>query len=170
MKLLTPPNYVNIDKPVLFLAGPIQGAQGWQDDAIKIINKADLDIYIANPRRRERFEESYSNRTGQYDWETYHLTKAGLPEDEKMKGVVMFWLAKEHEHICGLDYAKTTRNEIGKWSIYHKLLGANIVVGIEEGFSGKRYLEHTLPRECQVDKIYHTLEETCDEAIRLIKR
>lgn len=169
MRVLTPPDYVNIDKPVLFLAGPIQGALDWQGEAIKIIDKTGLDIYIANPRR-ERFEESDFNRIWQYDWETYHLTKAGLPEDKDKKGVIMFWLAKEHEHICGLDYAKTTRNELGRWTIKHQLLGANIVLGIEEGFTGRRYLEHTTPQECPDVKIYHTLEETCDEALRLINK
>ncbi len=54
MKVLTPPNYVNIDRPVLFLAGPIKGAVDWQSEAIKIVSQAELDIYIANPRKPGR--------------------------------------------------------------------------------------------------------------------
>jgi len=38
-RVIIPPKYLDsIDEPVIFLAGPIQGAYGWQDEAIfKII-------------------------------------------------------------------------------------------------------------------------------------
>ena len=51
MELITPisPERDYADKKIVFLAGPIKGAPDWQTQAIKDL--ADLDVYVANPRR-----------------------------------------------------------------------------------------------------------------------
>lgn len=50
-KVIFPPNYVEVqDTPVVFLAGPIQGAPQWQAEAIYFLQKLAPEIYIACPR------------------------------------------------------------------------------------------------------------------------
>lgn len=97
----------------------------------------------------------------QVDWETYHLRKAGE------NGVVLFWLAKEHEHKCERAYAQTTRFELSEWKMRHERDGAKLVVGIEEGFTGAKYLVRRFTQDCPDVPLCSTLEETIGHAIRL---
>lgn len=146
---------------MIFLAGPIQGAYKWQDQAIEIIQSKAPELNIASPRRsiskkgdftRVMFEE-------QVDWETHHLRKAGE------KGAVLFWLAKESEHYCERAYAQTSRFELGEWKMRHERDKANLVLGIEYDFSGKHYIERRLSQDCPDVPICSRLEETCKKAI-----
>jgi len=164
--IIIPPNYLKkINKPLIFLAGPIQGAHTWQDDAIKMINESAPELYIANPRREINIEHDFSTEmyNKQVDWESYHLKKAGK------KGAIMFWLAKESKHLCERAYAQTSRFELGEWKTKHEKNKAQIVVGIEEGFTGSKYIIRRLSQDCPNIPICHTLEQTCKEAIRLAK-
>jgi len=163
-KLILPPTYLEkIEGPLIFLAGPIQGAYGWQDKAIDIIRSSAPELYIASPRRQMKtlgdFTVDMYNE--QVDWETHHLREAGE------YGVVMFWLAKEFEHRCERAYAQTSRFELAEWKMRHERDGANIVVGIEDGFTGSRYIRRRLSQDCPRVPICSTLEKTCQEAIRL---
>ena len=164
-KVLIAPNYVNdIDTPLIFLAGPIQGAYRWQDTAVDLIQAAAPELYIASPRRAsEEGEFGVEKYNGQVDWETYHLRKAG--ED----GVIMFWLAKEFEHNCKRAYAQTTRFELAEWKMRHEYAGAKLVVGIEEGFTGAKYIHRRFPQDCPEVQLCSTLEETCREAVKLAR-
>lgn len=165
-KLITPPTYLEtIDAPLIFLAGPIQGAYKWQEKAIQIISKIAPKIYIANPRREIDIDKDFSTEmyNEQVDWETYHLIKAGE------KGAILFWLAKELKHKCERAYAQTSRFELGEWKTRHEKEGANLVVGIEKGFTGAKYIRRRLAQDCPKILICSTLEETCKEAIRLAK-
>lgn len=139
-KLILPPNYLKkIDGPLIFLAGPIQGAWDWQEKAINIIQTIAPDICIASPRRDTQscpesdFPPEMYNE--QVDWETYHLRKAGE------NGVVLFWLAKEFKHVCQRAYAQTSRFELGEWKVRHERDKARLVVGIEEGFTNAKYIK-----------------------------
>ncbi len=98
------------------------------------------------------------------DWETFHLRNAGW------NGVVLFWLAKEFEHDCKRAYAQTSRFELGEWKVIHERDGSNLVVGIEEGFTGDRYIKRRLPQDCPEVPILSTLEETCEKAVELAYR
>jgi hypothetical protein len=163
MALVTPPNYENIAGPLVFLAGPIQGAYDWQKDAIQMISSRAPELYIASPRRQikaigEFADEMYNE---QVDWETYHLRRAGE------NGVVLFWLAKEIEHRCDRAYAQTTRFELAEWMMRHIKVGANIVVGIEAGFTGSKYILRRFSQDCPEVPIATTLEDTCNKAIQL---
>ncbi|MBN2052526.1 hypothetical protein JW756_03410 [Candidatus Woesearchaeota archaeon] len=168
-KLITAPDYIiQINAPLIFLAGPIQGAERWQDRAIEIIQRNARELYIANPRRpisdktkkKDFTQEMYDE---QVDWERYYLKKACN------NGVILFWMAKEKEHDCKRAYAQTTRQEFGEHKQLHQLLGVRIAVGIEEGYTGARYVRKTLKDDCPEIKIYSTLEDTCNEAIRLAR-
>lgn len=158
--LIIAPEYIsNVEKPVVFLAGPIQGAVDWQSEAIKIMQAKGNDIIIASPRRAS-FEKDFKYDE-QVDWETHFLNEAAE------KGVIVFWLAKEHEHIAGRDYAQTSRFELAEWKVKHQLQGVKLVVGIEPGFSGERYIRKRLAQDCPDIQIQSSLEATCSKVIEL---
>jgi hypothetical protein len=172
------PQVVEISGPLIFLAGPIQGAPLWHDEAISLIQKMDDSIHIASPCRRklkrltalverltahlsQEFTDEMYNE--QVDWETHYLNRCA--ED----GVVLFWLAKEHRHICTRAYAQTTRFELGEWKERSKWTKTRLVVGIEKGFTNERYLRRRLTQDCPTVPILDTLESTCSSAIKLVR-
>ena len=165
-KVLIAPTYIkNIDAPLIFLAGPIQGAYRWQDQAIELIQSLAPEVYLASPRRNEEEGEfGIEKYNEQVDWETFHLRKAGKD------GVVLFWLAKESEHNCKRAYAQTTRFELAEWKMCHERDEAKLVVGIEEGFTGAKYIRRRFPQDCPEVPLCSNLEETCREAVRLARR
>jgi hypothetical protein len=162
-KIITSPSLEDVDGPTIFLAGPIQGAFDWQKDAIKLLTYACPEANIANPRRNiavkgEFPKEMYDE---QVDWETKYLRRAGE------NGVIMFWLSKELEHMCDRAYAQTTRFELGEWKMMHELALRNIVIGIEKGFTGAKYILRRIPQDCAELPILDSLEETCVAASRI---
>ena len=166
MKVIYPSEKAQKEDIIIFLAGPIQGARNWQKEAIKIIEKLAkgnniLDkITIASPRW-----EHLSNKVDyetQVDWETEYLNKASKT------GVIMFWLEKEQEHYCDRAYAQTTRFELAEWKVKHQLLGANIVLGIDEKFTNRRYITRRFSQDCPNVNICISLEDTCKEAIDIV--
>lgn len=167
-RIIFPPQYTNIDAPLIFLAWPIQGAYDWQSKAIEIITNKAPELYIASPRRNLRAEYSKGDFTAemyneQVDWETFHLRKAGE------NGVVLFWLAKEFEHRCNRAYAQTTRFELAEWKMRHERDKAKIAIGIEEGFTNAKYIRRRFSQDCPEIVIRSTLEETCGDAIYLAR-
>ena len=159
-KVFVPPEHVSSEQRMIFLAGPIQGAPDWQSDAVNILIALKPDICIASPRR-ESFEEV--NYDEQVNWETENLRKAGE------NGVIMFWLAKENEQISGRSYAQTSRAELFEWKVRHERDGAKIVIGIEEGFTGYRYIKKRFGQDCPDVPILESLEETCKRALKMIE-
>ncbi len=137
MELITPTspekNYSN--KKIVFLAGPIKGAPDWQARAIKDL--ADLDIYVANPRREN---VQNFNLDLQVDWESKFLALAD---------VIMFWIPPKVADVAGRDYAQTTRFELSEWSAktHYNREYKKIVVGIDNAFFGKSYIVKRLVAE-----------------------
>jgi hypothetical protein len=158
--VFVPPEHVSSEQRVIFLAGPIQGASDWQSYAINILTTLKPNICIASPRR-EKFEGV--NYDEQVDWETENLRKAGK------NGVIMFWLAKESEQIQERSYAQTSRAELFEWKVRHERDGAKIVIGIEEGFSGSKYIRRRFGQDCPDVPILDSLEETCKKALETIE-
>lgn len=163
-ELILPPDYIEIKKPLIFLAGPIQSAERWQDEAIKIIRE-NSDFAVASPRRPGEFEGDFGAEmyNEQVDWETHHLRKAAG------NGAIIFWLAKEKSHKCERAYAQTTRFELAEWKVRHERDGVNLVIGIEDGFTNARYIRRRFSQDCPKVKICSTLKETCMAAIGLIE-
>lgn len=154
--VILPPEYPVISGPLVFLAGPIQGAPNWQSEAIRLLTEMAPRLHIASPRRsvpRELFE--YAE---QVDWETHHLRRAATD------GVILFWLAREVTSTPGRAYAQTSRFELAEWKVRHERDAVKLVVGIEEGFSGARYIRHRFGQDCRGVPICETLEETCRRA------
>lgn len=159
--LILPPQYIDTQNtPVIFLAGPIQGAPQWQAQAIALLQNLVPQAYIASPRKE--YLDGTFVYANQVNWETHYLNKAA------QSGVVLFWLAKEEVHFPERAYAQTSRFELGEWKVKHERDGINLVVGIEEGFSNARYIKHRLAQDCPKVAICSTLEATCQQAVQLL--
>jgi hypothetical protein len=168
-KVILPAKYPTVDGPIIFLAGPIQGADRWQDKAIEIIHKKDPNINIACPRRPAWAPgegDWMKDRTirEQTEWETHFLNKASE------NGTILFWLANEYEHLCHRGYGQATRFELGEWKAKHEQKNINLVVGFDDKFPGKNYIKQRLNDDCPNIITPNSLKETCHEAIRLARR
>jgi hypothetical protein len=157
--LVTPPGYPTLAGPVAFLAGPIQGAPDWQAETVRLLGVLAAHLHVANPRR-DYFPGDFVYGA-RVDWETHHLRRAA--ED----GAILFWLAREAAHDCGWSYAQTTRFELAEWKVRHERDGAKLVVGIEGGFTGAKYIRRRLGQDCPRVPVCATLEEACRRAAEL---
>jgi hypothetical protein len=148
--------------PLIFLAGPIQGAPNWHGEAIAFLEGVS-GLQIASPRRLETGGKDFSEEVyrEQIAWEHFHLKRAGE------NGVTLFWLARETAHQCDRAYAQTTRFELGEAVTLHRWKGIKVVVGIEIGFSNARYLKTTIASKAPDIPLCSTLQQTCEIAIRL---
>ncbi len=158
---LYPPKQIKLAEPSIFLAGPIQDTGDWQKKAIGILRILDKTVKIACPRRPEWNKSCNYNE--QVDWETFHLEQAGT------NGVIMFWLANQHGHNPDRAYAQTSRFELGEWKAKAEIAEVKIALGIEHGFSGKRYIMHRLKQDLPEIRVLHDLESTCKEALALLQ-
>jgi hypothetical protein len=158
-----PPNYPDLAKetPVIFIAGPIQGAPNWHEKAIAYLQAKAPNVLIASPKKA--YLEDTFVYGEQVDWESHFLNRAAS------NGCVLFWLAKEETHFPGRAYAQTSRFELGEWATKQGQLNSNLVVGIEEGFSGARYIRRRLSQQNPAVLLSTSLEETCDNALKLIE-
>jgi len=164
-KIIIPPRYLEVEGPVIFLAGPIRGAENWQGRAIHYIRSKNLELHIASPRRSVLTQDNFPEDTfdEQIDWEHYYLRRTSE------NGVILFWLAKEIEHRCNRAYGQTTRFELGEAAAIHHFSNIKVVVGIDEGFTGAKYIRKTLSKKYPNIPVSNTLEKTCDLAIQLAK-
>jgi hypothetical protein len=163
-KVLTPPTYQNVPGPLIFLAGPIQGAPDWHQDAVAILEAAPGPHLVASPKRATAEAEVFSDTDyrDQVAWEHFHLERAGE------NGVILFWLAREAKHQCCRAYAQTTRFELGEAVTLHRWKGIKVVVGIETDFSNARYLRLTIARKAPAIPLCSSLKQACETAIRLM--
>lgn len=161
-KTIYPPNYPNLmdDAPVIFLAGPIQGAPDWHTKAIAYLQAQAPNVVVASPKKA--YIDTAFVYGEQVDWESYFLKRAAS------NGCILFWLAKEETHLPARAYAQTSRFELGEWAAKQKQLNCNLVVGIEEGFSGARYIQRRLSQQNPAVLLAHSLEETCANALKII--
>jgi len=153
----------NDDDVIIFLAGPIQGAQIWQEEVITKIEKEfkniDLkrNIIIANPRRLEKADDFVYSV--QVDWETEYLNKAS------QQGFIVFWMPtpdNEQKEDKNRSYAQTTRFELGEW--FGK--GMDFVVGAQPGFHGEQYITYKFKNEYG----YNILKNLNDVKKEIIKK
>ena len=161
-KLLQPPEIVEVDQPVIFLAGPIQGAPDWQSEATRIIHEIEPSIVVASPRKN--YPEGTFVYGDQVDWETYFLRKAGET------GVVAFWLANQAEDTPGRSYGQTSRFELGEWKVKHENdpEKVKLALGIESGFGNEHYIRRRFAQDCPSVHIVDTLGAICHNAVTLI--
>ncbi|VTR94252.1 Uncharacterized protein OS=uncultured bacterium GN=ACD_13C00140G0007 PE=4 SV=1 [Gemmata massiliana] len=159
--VLLPPTITPIDGPLVFLAGPIQGAPDWQSEAIRWFTEHAPTISVASPRRPgPRISSDY---IAQVDWETHHLRRAAG------HGVILFWLACEAVNVPGRAYAQTSRFELAEWKVRHERDGTQLVIGIEDGFSGARYIRHRFGQDCPRVPVVPSLLGACAAAAELAR-
>lgn len=160
--LLQPPEIVETDGPVIFLAGPIQGAPDWQTEAASTIHDIDPLIVVASPRRD--YPEGTFVYENQVDWETHFLRTAGK------LGVVAFWLADQATDTPGRSYAQTSRFELGEWKMRNEFEGVKLTIGIDEEFGNARYIRRRFGQDCPNVKIANSLIEMCRNAVDLVSQ
>lgn len=174
IKVLRAPEYDNVatfeenKDIVVFLAGPAQGCESWQEEFIKKIQeelkeiKTNKNIILCNPRRLEKPKNFIYEE--QVDWESCYLSKAAI------QGFIVFWFAKETEKIAGRSFARTSRFEIGEWFSRGQMIpGFKMIVGREEGFEGFEYIENRLKSVDEKFKPNTTEKEMIKEIVELIK-
>ena len=145
-------------KPVIFLAGPIIGAPDWQVEAFNIIHELNASVLVASPRRSVIKDKlTPEDFEAQVTWESIWLSRAAIT------GCILFWLAKETDHKCSRAYAQTTRFELGEW--LSRGNNAQIVVGIEPGFTGESYIRARLKLWKSPVQVVSTLKEACVIAV-----
>jgi len=162
--LVRAPDYIPLQGPLLFIAGPIQGASFWQDEAIALIQQEKPELHIACPRRQTVFQaKDFTDEMHaiQVDWETYHLRRAA------QEGSILFWLANEKEVVPGRSYAQTSRLELGNWMECARRKEVSLVIGIEDGFSNARYIKRRLSQDAPWVPVVDNLKIACQEAARL---
>jgi hypothetical protein len=175
IKVLRAPEYDKVatfeeSKDVyVFLAGPAQGCENWQEEVIEKVQeklkniKLKKNIILCTPRRLEKPKNFVYEE--QVDWETYYLNKASL------QGFIVFWFAKEKEKIEGRSFARTSRFEIGEWFAKGQLIkDFEMVVGRENGFEGFEYIENRLNSLMKNFPINTTKEQLVDEIIKRLKK
>lgn len=160
--LIQPTKIVETTSPVIFLAGPIQGAPDWQSRAAEIIHNSDASITVASPRRAHP-EDTFIYEK-QVDWETHFLRRAGR------LGVIGFWLAAQTEETPGRAYAQTSRFELGEWKVRHEYEQTKLALGIEDGFGNASYIRRRFNQDCPDIQIVDSLEEMCRNAIDLVSK
>jgi len=162
-EVIIPPRYVEVSGPLIFLAGPIRGTADWQSEAIRILKSNNASLSIASPRRQELMQHDFPESTfnEQVDWEHFYLQQSAK------NGVILFWLAKELEHRCDRAYGQTTRFELGEAVAMHHFIGTQVVVGIEDGFTGARYLQKTLSKKYPDIPVCNDLKKACELSVRL---
>ncbi len=158
---LQPPEIVEVDGRVIFLAGPIQGGPNWQSTAGRLIHGYNPKIIVASPRRDYEADGLEFVYERQVDWETHYLRAAGE------NGVVLFWLANQVQETPGRAYAQTTRFELAEWKMKHQFEGAKLVVGIEPGFGNERYIRRRFAQDAPDVPILNSLEQSCRVAVEL---
>jgi hypothetical protein len=154
------PEEVAMQGPLVFLAGPIQGSRDWQAEAIAYLHTSASELHIADPRR-EKMESDF-DYAEQVDWETAALQRAGR------EGVILFWLAKEVEHDPKRAFAQTSRVEFGEWMVRASYGEAKLVVGIEPGFPGGRYIRYRLAQMLPDVAVSDDLEVACKMVLRTL--
>jgi hypothetical protein len=157
--VILPTDYPAVTGPLAFLAGPIQGATDWQAEAIRLLGEFAPQLHVASPRRD--YPPGAVLERAQVDWETHHLRRAAE------HGVILFWLARESVPAPGRDYAQTSRFELAEWKVRHERDGVKLVVGIEDGFSGARYIRYRFVQDYPRVPLVDSLEEVCRRAAGL---
>jgi hypothetical protein len=133
-------------EPLLFVAGPVQGAPDYQTALARVVLQRRPDFVVATPRVPTEIDRRTFDYDRQVDWEERHLWRAAR------RGGVAFWFAARDPALpyeTGRAYAQTTRIEIGKITGWRRFMPLNIAVGFDPGYAGgsERYLRRMLGRD-----------------------
>ncbi|MBU1039276.1 hypothetical protein KKC17_03600 [Patescibacteria group bacterium] len=160
-----------VDCKVVYLAGPVKHAPDWHSRAIKIIHDIDPEVIIISPKKLVLSGFHMTEWYKECAWIKYHMDLTG----GYAKGVIMFWCppmeCQERPNYNG-SYAQSTRYEVGKW---FTRLNENpqewpgkVIMGMEHGFSGARYVDFDLKADYGVEIFWGDLQEFCYKTLEII--
>lgn len=154
-QIITAPTHLDainqIEGPLVYLNGPIKGADNWQAEAIAILGEVAPDLHVASARGR--------NFAG--GPELHMAWEQAFSERAASDGAILFWLAKETKHRCDTAFAAQQRFELGEWAAKASAGLARLVVGIERGFMGGPYLHRRLTVSYPQVPACRTLRQAC---------
>ena len=158
--ILISPHEENLSGPVVFLAGPIQGAPDWQGDAIAELSKnQSIDIISPRAARDERVEMTDEEIVSQAKWQATYIQKTITD------GVFLCFFPKAIEENA--QYAQESLLLLG--TIIAKVQTQSVFVGIEEGFANRHAIVSLLMSHYPSLVIYTTLQSLCDGVLRYIR-
>jgi len=167
IKILIAPEYdysISDKDIVIFLAGPIQGSYDWHSEFIDKLSKnieTDKNVIICSPKRIKK--DDNFNYDEQVNWESYYLHKSSK------QGIIVFWLAKEKDHIEGRSYAQTTRFELAEWWTKGQYIkDFKIVVGADKEFNGLKYINKKFKDTYPLFNMYYSIDDTINEIIKKV--
>lgn len=174
--ILMPKNYIDIpeDRVAVFLLGPIIDAPLWQDVAIRNILSEEPEAVIINPRREVASDlrdlvivGRQEPRSRQRAWELHYIDLVSNREN----GCAMFWLPCATSNTPGHIYAGTTRVEFGEMMKERKYNPkVRFCVGGEMNFPNLDIMAYDLSVYASEKRVIGTLEETCEEAVKLARQ
>tara|TARA_Y100000310_G_C20691747_1_gene822741 strand:+ start:1771 stop:2295 length:525 start_codon:yes stop_codon:yes gene_type:complete len=172
-RVIIPKIWVPLDKPFIYLAGPIRGAPNWQDEAIVKLVNMDPNVTIVSPRRdvRPAIEPYIAQGTEdafprQRAWERQYMDMAMI----RNQGVIMFWLPEEKDHRCEKSYALITSFELGYVLASHTYKRPiKFCVGTDGKYPEFKVIDFDLEVDAPRVPIHNTLETTCQQALSLMK-
>lgn len=159
-KLIVIPSNDVCTGPLIFLAGPIQGAPDWQTEAIEIIRKANPAVSIASPRSPKQWHED--NDT-QARWIHEYKGRAGR------EGVILFWFPCEATRERDRPYALTSSVEFGLMIGSYTQKRTKLVVGVQPGFPNETNMRETCRFHAPDVPFCRRLPDVCHMAVRLIQ-
>jgi hypothetical protein len=168
--IILPTTWVDTsDQPVIFLVGPIKGADNWRNQAIEFLLTEDPGIIIISPDKNIKSElRQYvlSGVEGQFlrrrAWELRYFLLAIA------KGVVMAWLPGETRHDCKKSYAAMTRIELGELlGFYQHDKSIRFCIGSDRKFSELDTIMCDFSVFAPDIWFFSNLAGTCQEALRL---
>jgi hypothetical protein len=159
-----------IDRPIIYLIGPIRGAPNWQDEAVNLLLSEEPELLVVSPRRGVRDSISKHVLSGKDDcfprqrtWERHYIKKA------MEIGSLLIWLPGEKEHRCEKSYGAMTRFELGQIFTHNIYRPVSFVIGSDGKFSELDTIKYDLIQDAPSSYIVGSLEQTCFEAIKLAK-
>lgn len=168
-QIILPRTFVETKEPLIFLAGPIHSAKVWRDMAMEMIWKLAPEMTIVSPAEKIAIEHESFVASGKTDhfhrqraWERHYLDVAAR------NGCIMFWLPKEDPHNCEKVYGAMTRIEIGACLAWYKQNPATrFCIGSDGYFPEFDIIQYDMSLDAPDKVVFHSLEETCKEAVRL---
>ena len=155
--LILPPQYLTVEGPLVFLAGPIQALPDWQEQAIRILREASAELHLASPAGNT----SLASSTLTLRWTGNRTISDSPPVKGRSSSG---W--REATHHCDRAYGQTSRFELAEWKVRHERDGARLVVGIEDGFSGARYIRRRFQQDCPGVPVVSSLQAACQLAVQ----
>lgn len=184
MRLLLPKTFVQdseINQPLFFLAGPVNGGGNWQEKCCTEIAKLIPDFLAVVPCRWQSkdnlfcyrvsgIEDAFSRQTR---WE-YHYLKLAAQKSKEHKGCIIFWLPNESKtqpRNDGQPYARDTLGELGYWRAHLEFYKSmHLVVGAEPDFPGLSVIRENFRLSMGAEfPFYLTLEETARRAVKWVE-